>query len=232
MPVRPSAALQRRASIGLPAMVASSAESRLRLQWALAVGRSIPASACLDGLISRYREPHRRYHGLAHVARVADVVDVLLGEVDVADPVAVRLSAFFHDAVYDPRSSTNEADSARLARRQLPPLDVSGAVTTEVARLIMLTGGHLPAGDDDAAGQVLLDADLEVLGAPPNVYATYATGVRVEYSHVDDETWRSGRAAVLRGFLARDHLFHTPLMRRSEPRARSNLSAELAALNG
>ena len=40
-------------------------------------------------------------------------------------------------------------------------------------------------------------ADLAVLGADVAGYDAYVTGVRQEYRHVDDATWREGRAAVL-----------------------------------
>ena len=47
--------------------------------------------------------------------------------------------------------------------------------------------------DRDTA--VLLAADLAVLAAEPSRYVEYATAVRREYAHVDDDAWRAGRAA-------------------------------------
>ena len=67
-----------------------------------------------------------------------------------------------------------------------------------VAELVLATASHDPPGADrDTA--VLLAADLGVLAAEPARYADYANAVRREYSHVDDDGWRSGRGAVLRG---------------------------------
>ncbi len=79
---------------------------------------------------------------------------------------------------------------------------------------------------------MLLDADLAVLGAQPNVYQAYVSGVRVEYSHVGDTDWRVGRAQVLRRFIDQPRIYRTLAMSVHERRARSNLQAELAALTG
>ena len=199
--------------------------------WRADTGNHVGADAALDEIVGRYRETHRRYHGLGHVLRVLTDVADLLAAVPVTDAAAVRLAAWFHDAVYDPRSSTNEEDSALLARRVLAELDVSSARVDESARLILLTADHdTPDPAVDPAAAVLLDADLAVLGSDPATYAAYARGVRAEYAHVDDAGWRSGRAVVLRRFLAAERIFATPPMLARDSRARANLAAELAAL--
>ena len=98
-----------------------------------------------------------------------------------------------------------------------------------VGDLIRLTATHQPEPGSD--GAILVDADLAVLGTEPAGYGAYVTGVRVEYADVPDEVWRTGRAAVLRGFLERPTIFATPTGRaRWESRARANMAAELAAL--
>ena len=185
--------------------------------------RWLPGRA--DSVIARYREPHRRYHGVYHLARVVDGVGRLLAEVAVDDPATVVAAAFFHDAVYDPTSSTNEADSARLAESTFTSWGSTRCA--EVTRLILATAGHTAT---DLPTAVLLDADLAVLGAEPAAYAAYARGVRAEYHHVDDSAWRVGRAAVLGSFLARPCIFQTASMQRLEASARANLTAELASL--
>ena len=82
--------------------------------------------------------------------------------------------------------------------------------------------------DRDTA--VLLAADLAVLAAEPSRYADYATAVRREYAHVDDDAWRSGRARVLRTLLDRPRLFAPELgLDEWERRARANVTSELAS---
>ncbi|MFE6528746.1 hypothetical protein ACFVMA_07385 [Streptomyces rochei] len=182
-----------------------------------------------DNLLARWQEPQRRYHTLAHLTAVLDHIDVLEEHAD--DPDAVRLAAWFHDAVYLPERSENEERSARLAERALPEAGVPAGRTAEVARLVRLTVTHAPA-EDDRDGQVLCDADLAILASPPSAYAAYTAAVRQEYHFVPDDAFREGRAAILRRLLALPALFHTPHGRRAwEATARYNLTGELEMLS-
>lgn len=173
-----------------------------------------------------YADGGRGYHDLQHLTEVLHHVDTLM---DADDPAraTVLLAAWFHDAVYDGEGDDEER-SARLAETSLP----DGEVAAEVARLVRLTQTHRPA-EDDRAGQVLCDADLAILAAEPERYASYVRGVRSEYAHVSDADFTVGRAAVLRDLLAKPTLFHTPAARdRWEQRARANVEGELAAAEG
>ncbi|WP_437050291.1 HD domain-containing protein [Streptomyces sp. enrichment culture] len=181
-----------------------------------------------ENLLARWREPQRRYHTLTHLTAVLDHVDVLAEYA--ADPDTVRLAAWFHDAVYLPDRSENEERSARLAERALPEAGVPREKTAEVARLVRLTAGHDPA-DGDRDGEVLCDADLAILAAPPSAYAAYTAAVREEYHFVPSDAFRAGRAAVLRHLLDLPRLFRTPYGREKwEATARYNLTAELDLL--
>jgi predicted metal-dependent HD superfamily phosphohydrolase len=182
-----------------------------------------------DALLRRWSEPQRHYHTVEHLAAVLGHIDVLEEYAD--DAVAVRLAAWFHDAVYLPDRSENEERSARLAERALPEAGVPAERTAEVARLVRLTTGHDPA-PDDRDGQVLCDADLAILAAPPSAYAAYTAAVRAEYHFVPSDAFREGRSAILRQLLALPSLFHTPHGREKwEATARYNLTAELEMLS-
>ncbi|MFI8232213.1 hypothetical protein ACIGDI_25575 [Streptomyces sp. NPDC085900] len=207
----------------------------LRSRWtrALAGARGSAAGPdpvpYADNLLARWQEPQRRYHTLAHLVAVLDHVDTLAEYAD--DPDAVRLAAWFHDAVYLPDRSENEERSARLAERALTEAGVPDDTTAEVARLVRLTVTHDPA-DDDRDGQVLCDADLAILASPPAAYAAYTAAVREEYHFVPNDAFRAGRADVLRQLLALPQLFRTPYGRRKwEATARYNLSSELEILS-
>jgi predicted metal-dependent HD superfamily phosphohydrolase len=217
-------------------------EERLRAQWQAAIrdGRAPEAGAprlghvedALDRLLARHREPHRQYHTVTHVAAALDTAEDLLAEVDGADAAAVRLALFFHDAVYDPRAApgANEAASAALAERELAELGVGATCAGAASAAILATVDHRLPPDPSPTTALVLDADLAILAAEPARYEAYATGVRAEYAHVDDEAWRTGRAAVLAAFLDRPVIFVTAPMRAREHRARANLSAELSGL--
>ncbi|WP_369366169.1 hypothetical protein AB5L52_24400 [Streptomyces sp. CG4] len=182
-----------------------------------------------DNLLTRWQEPQRRYHTVAHLTAVLDRIDVLEKYAD--DPDVVRLAAWFHDAVYHPERSENEERSARLAERALPEAGVPRDKTAEVARLVRLTVTHDPA-DDDRDGQVLCDADLAILAAPPSAYAAYTAEVREEYHFVPNDAFREGRSGILRQLLGLPRLFRTPYGQEHwEATARYNLSAELEMLS-
>ncbi|MEQ1700996.1 MAG: metal-dependent phosphohydrolase [Ilumatobacteraceae bacterium] len=211
-------------------------EVELRRAWRAVVGpagaaRPSPATeATFESLLARHREPHRRYHTATHVMWVLrHLHELSLAGEGPSDVPAVQLAALFHDMVYDPRTTDNEARSAARAAEAATQLGWSPERCAMVHRLVMATAGHEPTDADEAA---LVDADLAILGAPPNEYAAYARAVRAEYAHVSDDAWRVGRAAVLRGFAARSHLYATAHMRSTrESRAFANVAAELATLS-
>lgn len=190
-----------------------------------------PASAAAglyDELAARYAAAGRFYHTLAHVSHVLHVTAALAGYAQQSD--AVRLAAWLHDLVYEAGAGDNEARSAALAGEWLRTLGLSVGLRDEVTRLILLTATHQTEATD-GNGAVLLDADLAVLGAPPAAYEAYARAIRREYAHVDDETYRTGRARVLRRFLARPALYYThPMQAGYEAQARENLARELDRL--
>ncbi|HET6394785.1 MAG TPA: metal-dependent phosphohydrolase [Blastococcus sp.] len=193
--------------------------------WAGLAGDSPTSRTEWAALVAAWSEPHRRYHDLAHLAAVLGLVG-RLGEA--ADPDAVRLAAWYHDAVYDPQRSDSEEISAQRARAGLRGL-VDDARAAEVERLVRLTADHDPA-PDDTDGAVLCDADLAVLAAPAESYAAYASAVRAEYCHLSDEEFTAGRTAVLEHLLALPTLYRTPAARPWTEPARANMSAELVLL--
>jgi predicted metal-dependent HD superfamily phosphohydrolase len=212
-------------------------EAALLRQWTTTIDALRPADgagAAADpapyarNLLARWSEPQRHYHTPTHLAAVLRHLDTLADHA--TDPGAVRLAAWFHDAVYLPERDTNEDRSARLAERALPELGLPADVTTEVARLVRLTTTHDP-DPDDTNGEALCDADLAILAASPEAYAAYASAVRAEYAFVPDSDFRTGRAAVLAQLLALPRLFRTPYgTRHWEEAARHNLTTELTLL--
>jgi predicted metal-dependent HD superfamily phosphohydrolase len=202
--------------------------------WArLLAGLGCPpaeARAACAGLVTRYSSPGRHYHTLEHVQAVCNTILALCPDAEWRP--ALLLAAWFHDAVYDPRAADNEERSAELARAVLPPLGLPETLVAEVVRLVLLTRTHV-AEAGDRAGQVLLDADLAVLGEDEAAYDRYAAAVRREYAWVPEDAYRAGRRQVLEGFLRRPRIYLTDAMfARAEAAARRNLAREIATLRG
>jgi predicted metal-dependent HD superfamily phosphohydrolase len=181
-------------------------------------------------LLGRWSEPQRQYHGVSHLCAVLEVVDRFAGLAP--HPDRVRLAAWMHDAVYDPRAlgDANERDSADFAEGLLTALGTPPAVAAEVARLVGLTAGHATEdGDDD--GALLCDADLAILASAEDRYAEYAVAIRREYAHVPDDAFRGGRDQVLKALLELPSIYRlAPLREAWEATARANLARERARL--
>jgi predicted metal-dependent HD superfamily phosphohydrolase len=203
----------------------------LQTRWHELLGPfGVPGSLCqntFEDLAARYGAPDRFYHNLHHLTDVLDVIDRLHHLA--ADPAAVRLAAWFHDAVYDSRAKDNEEKSAALAEDVLRRLGLPEPAVSAAKRLVLLTKGH--EADDDPDGQVLLDSDLAILGAPAMRYDEYARAIRQEYAWVPENDFRVGRRRVLQSFLERPHIYHTEPMRRTHAAAaRANLRREIESL--
>jgi predicted metal-dependent HD superfamily phosphohydrolase len=180
-----------------------------------------------EGLLGSWATPTRQYHNLTHLQHVLRRVDELAAHA--ADLPAVRLAAWYHDAVYEGRPDDEER-SAQRAEAELSAAGLPLALVAEVGRLVRLTAHHNPpAGDRNA--ETLCDADLAILAASADDYAAYTRAVRAEYAHYDDAAFRAGRAAVLQALLDLPRLFRTPTgYAQWQPQAHANLRAELAEL--
>jgi predicted metal-dependent HD superfamily phosphohydrolase len=171
-------------------------------------------------LVGHYSEPHRACHTLEHIGECLlhlDSARYLLTR-----PVEVELAIWFHDAIYDPRRSDNEARSALLAEEQLQTAGVDRAVASHTAALIRLTTHER----DDLVGDeaILCDVDLAILGASPERFDRYDAAIRQEYNWVPEDVYRIERSQILERFLNRPHIYHTVVFHdRLEKQARENL---------
>ncbi len=182
----------------------------------------IQADKEFDEICGAYAGRGRFYHTLDHVLAVLGTVESLASYAKNLN--AVKLAAWLHDVIYDSKASDNEERSAEYAERLCNELAIPEGHC--VAALIRKTKTH-DAGDDVDA-QVLLDADLAILGASESDYQAYAENIRREYAWVPEPEYRKGRRQVLERFLTRPKIFHF-LVHLEEP-ARRNLAVEIARL--
>ena len=141
----------------------------------------------------------------------------------------MEYALWFHDAVYNPHSSNNEERSADWACEVLLRHDVDATRVERVRAHILATRHEAPATTPDS--QLLVDADLSILGADEVAYAEFEANVRKEYRWVPAPLFRRKRAEILESFLARPQIYSTaPFQVRYELQARRNLSAAITAL--
>lgn len=187
------------------------------------------AEPVFAGLSQAYSSSGRVYHTLAHIQSVLEWIDRLRSHA--TDVPAIQLAAWFHDCVYDPRADDNEEQSALSARNTLTNLALPDATIQTVARMILATKTHRV---DEALTdcQILLDADLAILGSSASQYDAYAEAIHREYHWVPTSVYKSARSQVLQTFLQRARIYQTePMYITLEKAARANLHREIAALS-
>lgn len=194
---------------------------------ALGVSESPALRQVYSELLKRYAEPHRYYHTQQHLTECfANIREILhLAQ----HPPEVKIALWFHDAIYDTRATDNEQRSAAWAQDVVHRFCAPAEVAQRLYELIMFTRHAIePVGVD---AQVLVDADLSILGVHPERFSEYERQVRAEYGWVPEPLFRQRRATILRGFLSRQHIYTTlPFQARYETQARKNIAYSLLQL--
>lgn len=191
-----------------------------------------------DDLVSRMSGPGRHYHALPHLG---DLWTRHLYYAPAAGFDAPRIRRLigsaiaFHDAVYVPGATDNEAQSATLWRSVAGP-DLSAAEIEWVAGTIECTADHLAAVDAPCPGQPaglrlwLIDLDLTPLGDTPERFAANGALLRAEDLAAHPEDPDAARLTFLRSVLSAPRIFRTPTLAAAfEATARRNLIGMLEA---
>lgn len=177
------------------------------------------------------------YHNISHALELAQIA---YNTIDLSedDMHFYYLSAFYHDIVYHPSRSDNELQSAEMFARDVRVLQydlrLSPETLSDITNAILLTKDHF---DSQAYGDQLqwrvqrfLDLDLLILAADNADYDRYVGKVRLEYSSVSDEDWRTGRIKFLCKVLNVPRIFRT-MKARYDINARANMERELRNLD-
>jgi len=189
----------------------------------------VKAQITFTTLADAYSSPGRIYHTLDHIQEVLEWIDRLCNYA--TDLPAIQLAAWFHDSIYDPHATDNEERSALYAQSFLSSLAIPSETIQAASQMILSTKTHRTE-ESQRDCQILLDADLAVLGAPVERYDTYAQAIRQEYDWVPETSYRAGRVQVLQIFLQRARIYWTaPLYADLEEQARENIRREIVSLS-
>ena len=179
-----------------------------------------------DELDALYREPHRRYHTVAHIDHCLHCFDLAADRMD--EPDAVEMALWFHDAVYGVPTQGNEQRSAELFAAR------AGArgeerYRSKVHRLIMVTEHREPPATLDES--FIVDIDLSSFGLPWEAFLRDSRAVREEFAAVPDAEFYPRHRKFTESLLARPHFCFTEFFReRHEARARENIERLYAKL--
>ncbi|HIK28867.1 MAG TPA: hypothetical protein IGR89_12505 [Oscillatoriaceae cyanobacterium M7585_C2015_266] len=193
------------------------------------VERNLSKRVLFD-LVSAYCSKERYYHTLGHIQQVLEIVEGM--RTLVCNFPAIQLAAWFHDVIYDPKATDNEERSAEYAATALKNLLLPQATIDAVTAMILSTKYH-QVSKEDIDTQILLDADLAILGADEPEYKFYSKAIRREYGWMPEEEYRQKRVQVLLNFLKRERIFFTKnkVFDELETRARRNIQAEIKTLS-
>ncbi len=188
-----------------------------------------PPPDAFGRLVAAYREPHRRYHTMAHIEHCLHEFDAAR---DLArNPDRVEFAIWLHDSVYDPQRTDNEEKSALWAVEILTASRVPRETIEHIRALILSTQHEDIPSDPDA--RLLVDIDVSGFGLPWEEFDLNGRAIREEYAWVDEEAYRAGRVKVLRGFFERPRLYLTDRFESAYgARGRANLRKALERLEG
>jgi predicted metal-dependent HD superfamily phosphohydrolase len=179
-------------------------------------------------IFTKYSESKRKYHTIDHLESIiADLNEV---KEQISDWDTTVFAVFYHDIIYKASSSTNEADSAKLAIQKLSEIGYPSEKIVKCFTMILATKSHELSEDNDT--NFLTDADLAILGSNQYDYQKYTEQIREEYSTYPDFMFNSGRKKALQHFLQMDTIYKTGhFFKKYEKQARINISNELEELN-
>ena len=179
-------------------------------------------------IVESYSTPNRYYHNLEHINHVLEVIQSLEFPTKYFDLKTVQFAAWFHDIVYETKAKDNEEKSAEYAVEVLSSLSIPSDVIKNVKKLILQTKHH-QASTTDFNAQVLLDADLAILGSNLAEYSKYAQAIRQEYIWVPETKYFAARKKILENFLQRKNIYFTQFMQQTKEKiARNNIETEMS----
>ncbi|WP_228146204.1 metal-dependent hydrolase [Acinetobacter sp. ANC 4648] len=183
----------------------------------------LQAESLYRSLFTAYTESQRHYHTVQHIVECLDLFHLIKAQLD--DPIAVELAIWFHDAVYDPKASDNEAQSADLMQNLCSTLFNQVQIQTVYAWIIA-TKKHQPALDRDL--NYLLDMDLVILGSDPQRFEEYEQQIQQEYVWVEPQLYKIKRIEVLEHFFKMKPLYQTEFFKQKfEKKAKENLKVRI-----
>ena len=189
---------------------------------------NLPSSIdCYELLVRAYSEKHRHYHTGKHIDAMLRHFDNVE---DLADkPQEVELAIWFHDAIYNPLSSSNEVDSAEWAKDFLISSGGDATVAQRVYELIMATKHDGKVVEDDH--KLIVDIDLTILGANESVYDEFEANVRKEYKLIPSFIFRRKRKEILKSFLTEKNIYQLDYFaEKFEAQAKENINRAISKL--
>lgn len=178
-------------------------------------------------IFTKYSDVKRHYHTIDHLEAMISILNEVKENIEDWD--TTLFAVFYHDIIYKASSSTNEADSAKLAMERLNALAYPANKIAKCANMILATKQHLTSEDNDT--NFILDADLAILGTNEEDYQKYKDQIREEYAIYPDFMYNAGRRKTMQKFLKNDSIYKTVFFTtKFNQQAKNNIEKELLEL--
>lgn len=178
-------------------------------------------------IFTKYSEPKRQYHTIDHLEFIIEDLKKIKDKIQ--DWETTIFAVFYHDIIYKATSSSNEEDSAKLAKNRLTEISFPSDKIAKCVAMILATKHHELSEDNDT--NYLTDSDLAILGKNSEEYQKYTEQIRKEYSIYPDFMYTSGRKKALQHFLQMSSIYKTEyFLKKYEQQARLNINNELQIL--
>lgn len=153
--------------------------------------------ADINLLLSMWNESQRFYHNLDHLNKLLDDINEKYGHLSSEKELdKLKLTALFHDIVYDPQSKTNEEDSAEFFVSLCG--DKSDKDIQDIKQAILDTKTH---ESTSGLSEKFNKLDMSVVEGDYDDLIKWEQGIKNEYSFVGPEAYKEGRLAFLESLL-------------------------------
>ncbi len=183
-----------------------------------------------DEILDVYSSPLRRYHTMARfpgVVMPGHIEHMLLDVLPMVEHIVKRrahmiFSIMLHDAIYNPTSKTNEADSNTLGKTILLLMGAPRTSINIVSRYIMATRHGLKQRRwfDE---RLIADMNLYALSLSEDRVLRDARNVRREYACYDDAEFMDGHDRFFTALLSRGFIYQTPFFKQFDSKLYDNI---------
>ena len=155
----------------------------------------------LEEVFAAYRQPHRFFHTLDHLHGICELIHAQVAEPAVA--AQMMLAALFHDVVWYPQKTDNEAQSARLFEALLPSFGTElPAEASEAVRTIILSTSRQRKVNALARQFHEFDCNILLHGDKVDLLA-YEFQIFREFQFLSLKEYRKGRSEFFQRFSQR-----------------------------
>ncbi|MCA0428909.1 MAG: adenylyltransferase/cytidyltransferase family protein [Bacteroidetes bacterium] len=143
-------------------------------------------------VLNLYNQPHRFYHTQVHLA---DVILFLKSNQKLSNELF--LVAVYHDAVYNPKSKTNELDSANLFEQDAIKANYNKEKIKLIKQIILDTASHKASCNES---EEFIKADLNIFNQSLSKLIEYENQIFKEFQFVNYLVYKKERIKVLQKF--------------------------------